>query len=289
VEEVTGIHRPYSMIRGSEPSVTTILEMLPKPGLPWGAAKETAMFAVLHPDRWQHLAEAEAVDVLRRHHRGIWDGRAAVGTLVHAVNEAYCDGEVVDLDKLIDQTIDTDRNARTWRDADRDDLTEQVLGYVLGLEKWWDQYRPTDVRSEVVVRCPGLYIGQTDLRCTIDGDDWLLDLKTTNKQDDGSGLYVDSWSLQLAMYGAARETVTYDTVDAPDIKRGFRVVEAGTGPWSRPQRYGVIHLRGDEEFTVYELPVTRAVERTAFRLARAYHGWKQIPDASKVTGQEAAA
>lgn len=271
-------HRPYSYIRGTEPSVTTILDLLPKPGLPWAAAKETAMFAVLHPDKWRHLPETDAIDVLRRHHKGVWDGRAANGTLAHAVNESYCAGEDVDLEKLVAWTIENDRNARTWADRDLDDLLESVLGYVLGLEKWWADFQPADVRSETVVRWPGLFIGQTDLRCTVGGDDWLWDLKTTNKQDEGSGVYTDSWTLQLALYGLGRETVSYRVDDAPELKRGFRVVETGTGEWSRPRRYGVIHLRGDEGYTAFEVDVTRDVERTALRLARAYHGWKQIPE-----------
>lgn len=281
------VHRPYSHIRGTEPSVTTILDMLPKPGLPWGAARETAMFAVLHPDRWQHLSEPDAIDVLRRHHRGIWDGRAATGTLVHAVNEAYCAGEDVDLEKMILQTMDTDSKARTWRDRDPDDLTESVLGYVLGLERWWAHWRPSDIRSEVVVRWPGLYIGQTDMRCVIDGDDWLCDLKTTAKQDDGSGIYADSWTLQLALYGMARETVSYEVTDAPELKRGFRVVESGTGEWSLPERFGVVHLRGDEDYQFFELDVTRDVRRCAFRLARAYHGWRAMPETPKTIRKEA--
>lgn len=264
------IHRPYSHIRGTEPSVTTILDLLPKPGLPWGASKEAATFAVKHPDRWQHLPEAEAIDLLRKHPFGIWNGRAAVGTLVHAVNEAYCDGEVVDLDRLINETIETDTNARTWKEMDRDELTEQVLGYVLGLEKWWDAFQPTHIISEQVVRWPGAFIGTLDIRCTITGDDWLLDIKSTATQDEEKGMYPDSWGLQLAALGMARETVHYETEDAPNLKRGFRVKEASTGPWSRPERYGIIHLRGDEGFSFFEVPVTREVERTFIRLARAY-------------------
>jgi len=279
---VTGIHRPYSYLRGAEPSVTTILDLLPKPGLSWAAAKETAVFAVRHPEKWKHLPEADAVDVLRKHHRGIWDGRAANGTLAHAVNEAYCAGEDVDLEKLIAHTIETDRNARTWRDRDLDDLIESVLGYVLGLEAWWSDWQPSNVCSEVVVRWPRLYIGQTDLRCTCGGDDWLWDVKTTSKLDEDQGLYTDAWTCQLAMYGAALETVTYETDDAPELKRGFRVREVGTGAWSRPQRYGVIHLRGDESYTAFEVDVTPDVVRTVFRLARAYHGLKRIPERPRV-------
>lgn len=263
-------HRPYALVARADrlPSVTEVLKLLPKPGLPWGAARETAVFAVLHPDRWQH--EPDAVDVLRKHHKGIWDGRAAMGTLAHGVLEAYCAGQDVNLDHLVEQTIATDSNARTWRDRDRDDLIEQVLGYVLGIERWWADFLPTCIRSEVVVRWPGLFIGQTDLRCVIDGHDTLVDLKSSSVQDEDKGLYPDSWALQLAAYGMARETVDYEVDDAPDLKRGFRVREVGTGEWSRPERYAVVHVRGDERYAFYEIPVTRETERTFLRLARAY-------------------
>lgn len=275
-------HRPYSLLRNQPPSVTTILSMLPKPGVPWAAAKEAAMFAVLHGDKWKHLPDDEAIEAIRKHPFGIWDGRAANGTLVHSVLESYCNGENVDLEKLIDRTIETDRNARTWKHRDPDDLVEMVLGYVLGIEAWLEDFQPRDVRSETVVRWPNLWIGQTDLRCLIDGEDWLWDLKSSHQQDDDKGVYGDSYALQLCMYGMARETVSYRLEDAPQLKRGFRVVETGTGPWSRPDRYGIIHLRGDERYTAYEVDVTRDIERTALRLARAYHGWKEIPERPRI-------
>lgn len=284
------LNRPYA-IRGArksseEPSVTTILgQHLHKPALAYAAAKEAAIFAVLHRDRWEHLATDHAVDVIRRHPFGVWDGRAAMGTVVHGVNEAYCAALDVDVERLIDQAVASDSKARLWRDADRDELVEQVLGYVLGLEAWWRDFRPTQVRSEMVVRWPRAFIGQVDLRCVIDAvwsdgemgpRDVICDIKSSSQQDEEKGLYPREWALQVAGYGMARETVFYELEEDPKLKSGSRVVEAGTGPWSRPERYAIIHLRGDERYGFYEVPVTRATERAFFRLARAYPHVSQL-------------
>lgn len=288
--------RPYA-VRGvrkssEEPSVTTVLQMLPKPGIPWGAAQETSTFAVLHPEKWQHLPEAEAIDLLRKHHMGIWLGRAAMGThVVHGVAELFAAGVEVTastIERIVDDAIEHDSDARAWKDRDRDDLLEECFGYVLGVEQWFADMQPRNIRSEVVVRWPGLFIGSTDLRCDIanpetgEYEDWLLDWKSTARQSEDSGIYGDSWVLQLAMYGMAREEVLFEMQEDPKLRSGFRVVEVGTRPWTPPQRYGVIHLRGDENYTPFELDVTRDVQRTAVRLARAYPKWKAIPEKPRV-------
>jgi len=169
--------RPYSKIRGTEPSVTTIIDILSKPGLSWGAARETAMYAVLHHDEWLHMDVADAIDKLRKHHAGIWNGRAAMGTLCHKVPEAFAAGEDIDIQALIEWTIAHDHNARTWKDRNADELTETALGYVLGIEAWWADHMPEVISTETVVRYPGKYIGTGDLRARIVGDDWLLDWK----------------------------------------------------------------------------------------------------------------
>lgn len=276
------IHRPYAQrgarLTSKEPSVTTIISsMVHKPGLSYAAARETALFAVLHPDRWTHLSDAGAVDVLRRHYVGIWDSRAAMGSLIHGVNEAYCAGEEVDLDRLIAKTMEEDPGARLWPEHYTGDPTEAALGYVLGLEKWWHDFQPTHVQSEVVVRWPGLFIGQTDLRCTCLDSDFLFDLKTTSKQDEGSGMYGREWALQLGGYGMAKESVGYE-LEPAKTKSGYRVVEASIGTWTPPERYGIIHLRGDEDYTAYEIDVTRDVRRTFLRMARAYRAYQAIPE-----------
>src|SRR6185437_5771408 len=97
------------------------------------------------------------------------------------------------------------------------------------------------ISTETVVRYPGKYIGTGDLRARISGDDWLLDWKTTNQQDDDKGIYVDSWLPQLTALAFATETVEYE---AWEEDGRVKVQEVGTGPWSPPDRLGVIHLRG---------------------------------------------
>lgn len=266
--------RPYAKIRGAEPSVTTILNLLPKPGLPWGAAKESARFAVLHPEKWRHLPDKEAVERIYQHHRGVWNGRAAMGTLCHSVNESYSKGHDVDIEALIQFTIENDPNARTWAERDWDELIETCLGYVLGIEKWWEDFQPRVTAAEQVVRMPGRYIGQTDWRGDIGGFDTLVDLKTTAKQDDGSGIYLDSWTLQLVAYGFAPETVEYE---AYEEKGRTKVREVGTGLWTPPERCAVLHLRGDESYAFYEIPADKAAHETFLHLADAHAWLRQLP------------
>jgi hypothetical protein len=254
--------------------VTTILGLTPKPGLPFAAARETAMFAYLHREKWEHLPIEEAVGVMRNHFRGIWNGRAAMGTLCHGVNEAFVRGEDVDIEHLVAHTIETDSNARTWAEQDRTDLIESCLGYVLGIEKWWAEFAPRVTAAEEVVRVPGKYIGQFDMRATIDGDDFLLDIKSTARQDDGTGIYTDSWLAQLNAYAWATEMVHYETFE----ERGrTRVRESGTSPWTLPQRLGVIHLRGDEEYTFFELPLTEEARDAFLKMAEAYDWLRKLP------------
>ena len=79
------------------PSVTGVLGILDKPGLSWGAAKETAIFAVLRRDQWEGLSEAEAIERLRKHHRGVWDDKARRGTAVHHLAHEWARGNEIDV------------------------------------------------------------------------------------------------------------------------------------------------------------------------------------------------
>lgn len=278
-------------MKGQPPSVTTVLGLLGKPGLSWAAAKETALFAVLHPDQWQHLPEDEAVDRLRRHHDGLWKGRAAMGTLIHSANEAFCDNEEFDLEAAIDNLIETE-SPTIWKQMDRDDIVEQALGYVLGLEKWWTDWRPDVYSAEAVVRVPGKYIGQADMgmRAHLLGADVLIDVKTTAQQNEDKGIYLDSWTLQTAAYAFAEEEVFYEVQEDKRLKAGWRNVEVGTGPWRTPDRCAIVHLRGDENYTFFDLPVDRTVHEHFLNLCDLYHWLKSLPDAPRIiTTQEAVA
>lgn len=249
-------HRPYSRIRGKrERSVTEIIGLKSIGGLPWAAAKETAMFAVLHQDQWMDLAPDEAVDRLRTHHRGVWDSRACIGTATHAVMEAWFKDETVDLKELVADLAANERTAKTWV-GHEDEITARLVPYVDGLEKWWNDFTPTGGTAEDCVRTPGVFIGQRDRwGVQMDGSTWGLDLKTTAEQDGAKGLYADSWSLQLAAYARASEIVTYGWDE-----KG-KLTEISTRPNEPVDRTGIIHLRGDGEYALYEVPVTdRAFE-----------------------------
>ena len=252
--------RPYAHIRGSEPSVTTIIEsMLAKPGLTWAAARETAEFAVHHRDEWDGLETDAAVDRLRRHFRGVWDSRAAMGTAAHAVNEAWCRGEEVDLLALVGDMAETNRQARSWAGREEDVVRSLDL-YVAGLEAFWSEWSPTTVRSEYVVRQPGIYIGTADWLVDMRGRRVLLDIKTTAKPD--GGIYADSWSLQLSAYRFARERVEFGWEDG-------HPVELGAHPNEIPDAAAVIHLRGDGRYALYEMQATLEMHETFLGLAAA--------------------
>ena len=284
------MHRPYAQLRGQPPSVTTVLGLLDKPGLSWAAAKETALFAVLHPDEWQHLPEDEAVDRLRKHHDGLWKGRAAMGTLIHAANEAFCAGENFDIEAGIDALIESERPT-IWQRMDRDDIVEQALGYVLGLEKWWLDWQPQVYASESVVRVPGKYIGQADMgmRAHLLGQDVLIDVKTTAQQSEDKGIYLDSWILQTAAYAYADEEVFYELAEDKSRKSGFRPVEVGTGPWPKPERCAIVHLRGDEDYSFFDLPVDDEAHEQFLRLCDVWHWLRALPKFPERITREVAA
>src|SRR4051812_24380141 len=102
-------HRPYAKTPGSPPSVTQVLGILSAPGLSWGAARETALYAVHHQDLWSGLGSSAAVDTLYRHHRGVWDHRALLGTAVHQINAEWCQGHTVRVSDVIQEMREASR------------------------------------------------------------------------------------------------------------------------------------------------------------------------------------
>lgn len=258
-------HRPYSRIRGKrERSVTEIIGIKSVGGLPWAAARETAMFAVHHQDEWRDLPDDEAVDRLRTHHRGVWDSRASIGTAVHTVMESWFAGSPVDLAEIVADLAENERTAKTWRGHEAEIVT-RLIPYVDGLEQWWTDWSPTGGTSEDCVREPGVYIGQRDRwGVTMDGSTWGLDLKSTAEQDPSKALYLDSWKLQLAAYSRASECVDYGWVDG-------KLTEIGTRPNEPVQRHGIVHLRGDGDYTMVEVEITDADYEAFMRLAHFGH------------------
>ena len=254
--------RPYSKVKGSEASVTTILSVKNTPGLDWAAALLTAEYAVLE-DTWKVdnggavLSPEDQIDNLRRYFKGIWDGRAYMGTLTHKVMEAWAAGEVVELADLVNAHAPWTKSAEVF-----DVKVAEAQKYTNGLAAWWEDAEPTDCLTEQCVRVPGQYVGTRDLVCTINDERWLLDVKSTNhkwdpkvKPEKQKALYGDSWALQLAAYRYAREIVTYEWIPGTDSrgKPKDQLVVASVGANEPVERTGIIHLRGDDTYHFYEV------------------------------------
>lgn len=220
---------------------------------------------MLQRDEWLALDDDKAIDRLYKHHRGIWDSRAAMGTLVHAVNEAWTWGEEVDIaEQVVALSTRPKSPVRSWQGREHF-VVSDAEPYIDGLKRFWLDWQPVTIATEEVVRHPDKvnpYIGQRDWVCDLHGERWLLDIKTTAEKDQEKGLYLDSWRLQLAAYRHAEEIVLYD--------------DEGNEVESRPNypvaHCGVIHLRGDGQYALYELQAGGG-EFTRFLQARGLWAW----------------
>lgn len=227
--------RPYA--RKRVPSVTTLIGVMDKPGLSWGAAKETAIFAFEHQDQWSRLDKDEAVERLRKHHRGVWDASARVGTMCHAVAEAWSYG-------------------RDWNAPDdlEDELYERMAGYVSGLEAFFADAKPEVIATELVVagncgfhgEAEFPYTGTADWLCNINGEPWLLDIKTTSNLDESKEFYTREWRLQLAAYRWASEIVHYHGTE--EVAR-WKFEDCVP----RPTRTGIVHMRGNGGYQLIDV------------------------------------
>lgn len=256
--------RPYS--RKKTPSITTIIGVMDKPGLSWGAAKETAIFAIQHQDEWSRLEYDDALERLRKHHRGVWDASALVGTMCHAVAEAWSYG-------------------REWEAPDDldDALFDRMGGYVEGLEAFFADAKPQVIATELVVRghCDDPadppndertlepqwpYIGTADWICQIGDDVWLLDIKTTSNLDESKEFYTKEWRLQLGAYRWAEEIVHFHGTE-----------QVAAWPFEecvpRPTRTGIVHMRGNGGYQLIELDTS--IERVfpPLRACAEIHQW----------------
>jgi len=214
--------------------VTGVLGILDKPGLSWGAARETAIFAVLRRDQWEGLSEAEAIERLRKHHRGVWDDKASRGTAVHAL-------------------------AHEWARGNEIDVPPDCAPYIDALERFYLDWRPSWValeRSVVFSHPEWAYGGSFDaIGDLADGKRWLLDVKT------GSAVYPDT-ALQLAAYRAAHAVGIYDALG--------NLVD--TEPMPEVDATGVLHLREDGGYSL--IPMQAGPDEFEFFLhARRLWAW----------------
>jgi len=100
------------------------------------------------------------------------------GTLVHLMAEEYLNGEEV---TFLDAYGNPKMDPMIWK---------MFLNFV----DFWETHKPTLIETEVHLFSDELKIaGTCDLICEIDGELWVLDLKTSNQVQS-------SYELQLAIY-----------------------------------------------------------------------------------------
>jgi hypothetical protein len=259
------IHRPYA--NGPLPSVTQVIGLLSIPGLSWGAAKETALYAAHHSDQWMDLPIGDAVNRLYRHHRGVWDHRALMGTAVHRVNAEWCAGNTV---RVVDVVREMREDSPLWQRKPEAEIYAELLPMTDALAAAWLAIEPTILTYEEVVRYPDPelgYVGTYDWRCEIAGQVVLLDLKTTGKVKLGSAKYWDSWRLQLAGYRYAKESVHY----GPDG------VEAFALELPPVDACAVLHIYKNGAWQLDGVQAGPAEHEVFLSLRRAW-GWRQGAD-----------
>lgn len=242
------------------PSVTAVIGILDKPALSWAAARETAVFAVEHQDEWRDLTPVDAIERLRKHHRGIWNRKADIGSLVHAVNEAWVCGSEFGPDDCDDFLPRADRG-----DADaRQKVWDEAQPYVDGLANFWSDAKPDWVQVErgVVYDEPGLeYGGQFDILAVVHSTLWRLDIKTGRLESETGRPYPEA-SLQLTAYDRAKYLAVYDALgNLTDLEDN-----------QRAERCGVLHVPGDGTWSIYPVS-TGEREWELFLTARRLWEW----------------
>lgn len=217
------------------PSVSTIVGLMDKPGLSWGAAKETALFAIHHQDEWMGLDPAAAYERLRKHHRGVWDAKAERGTQVHDFAMVWSKGE----DVL---------------------CPPDCAGYMDALAKFYAEHQPKwlAVERSVVYATPGREYGGTPdcIAVLADGRTVLIDWKTGQR-------YPIDTTAQLAAYRYADGFGVYDAFGT--------LVEIE--PLPKIDAAAIVYLHDDGTFEFLEVPADKAAHDAFLGLRDAW-AWR---------------
>lgn len=210
-------HR-YKLDGAWVPGVTTLIgKGLPKPALPYWAAKTVAEWVADQPDLAETLTRmggrGPAVAFLKELPWQKRDEAAVRGTDVHALAERIVHGEEVE-------------------------VPPHLAGHVQGYVDWLDSSGAEPILTErPVASRQWRYAGTFDLIATLDGATWLLDIKTS------SGVY-GSTALQLTAYGNAEFYLDDDGAEQPlpaiDRYGVLHVTEYGTTLHALPE-----HLNDD--------------------------------------------
>ena len=188
------------------PGVTILIgKGLPKPALPYWAARTVAEWVADNPDLTEDLkrmgGRGPAVAYLKELPWQKRDEAAIRGTDVHALAERLVHGDEVD-------------------------VPEHLAAHVQGYVDWLDKFSPQAVLTErPCASRQWQYAGTFDLIARIDGVTWMCDVKTS------SGVY-GSMALQLAAYANAEFYLDADDAEQPmppiDRYGVLHVTEYGT-------------------------------------------------------------
>lgn len=204
----------YSLDGKRVPGVTTVLGKTVNLGnaLAGAAARETALWAVVHSDEIDTMGRDTWVANAKAAHRTVWDASRDRGTRLHEAARQLVAGEL-----LTPADPDT---GEAWPDDERR-MAEHVAAF-------FDAWEVSPLASErPVFHDTDRWAGTIDLVARMrDGRRWLLDFKT------GASVYTKD-ALQLAVYRHA----THMQVETPD----------GLADWPMPavDDCAVVHVRPD--------------------------------------------
>lgn len=203
-----GSGHTYSVGKVWYPGVTTILRMKPKDALMGWHSKVTANYAVDHWDELAALLPTERQKRLIGAANEDRDAAARKGTAVHRLAE---------------------RIVALPEDAPLDFVPDELAGHVDSYLKFLAEHDPDPIAVELVVaNRRERYCGTADLVAHMDGQVWLLELKTAR-----SGIFPES-ALQAAAYEHA-EVYTLPGEGGEEHPMADLGIE----------RCGSVHLRAD--------------------------------------------
>lgn len=246
------------------PGVTSIVGLLDKGGLSWGAAKETALFAVYHKDEWMDLDGDAAYERLRKHHRGVWDAKAEVGNIVHDIALSWSEGREVDVAEMV--RVDDKGRDRKWTGGHEIPF-KRVNGCLDALERFYDDHQPVWIAAEQTVISTGTdspsgidptrcYAGSYDVKAKLtDGLTHLIDYKSGAR-------YPIETTLQLSAYEFAPWVGKYSA------DGDLEAVEAN----ERTDAQDVLYLHDDGTYELLEVPADERAynEFMGLRLKKAW-------------------
>ena len=240
----TGDHRYYWNDVGPYYSVTTILDIIHKQALiPW-AKRTVAEFAVetYLQGNLDSLIRTKGREAAAAYLASLPDYErntaASLGTAVHRLADMAARGHQIDGEGF--------------------QISEQAQPYVDAFRSFLGRYSASNIVSseKAVISFSEGYAGTYDFLLMLNGELWLVDVKTSK------GLYPET-GLQLAAYGNAEYIIL------PNDPRLYDMPHV--------DRYGVLHLRPDkyaQGWRFVEYQVTEHDYR-AFLAARDLWAWRK--------------